>query len=278
MGNNPAPQNPTIPQKGQELTLDANNPYLRIVSVNPQSPEAALGLQPFLHFIVHVSHASPNFNLEKDFYQWVIQNEEREVTIYLYHLLTREVVPKKLKPSRQWEGADALLGIKVRAERLAHAKNGIFRVNGLCRYDLKGLLYPGEDFVLTAKEFAYKEPKELKEKMKTMGGCHLVVYSLAKQTLRFEELDLCNGSLGIEIGTGVLNDLDYNFALLTKDNKKDNFSQVSNFASEKVGLAGKGIELQSVGVSQGTDQMENGEHQKIKNVSDHTGEEEINEI
>ena len=143
--------------------------------------------------------------------------------LYLYHILTRQVSAIKVTPSREWQNADALLGLKVRAEKLAQAKQCIFRVNGLCRYDLKGLLRPGEDFVLTAKKFSYKDPKELKEKMHTMGQCELVVYSLVKQTLRFEELDLCNGSLGIEIGTGMLNDLDYNFALVAKDNKKGNW-------------------------------------------------------
>ena len=202
-----------------ELVLDANETYLRITSVSPKSPEFSLNIKPFFHFIVKVSPCKPGFNLERDFFQWLIENENKSVKIFLYHTLEKKLEIKEITPNRNWPEADSLLGIKTRAETLSSAQSSVFRINGICRYDFKGILVPKEDFILTAKDFVYQDVVELKSKIERFGECQIMVYNLAKNELREETLNLHGGQLGLEIGKGLLNDLDYNYGLFRKSQR-----------------------------------------------------------
>ena len=212
-------QNVDMRSTTNELVLDANETYLRITSVSPKSPEFALNIKPFFHFIVRVSPCKPNFNLERDFFQWLIENENKSVKIYLYHTLEKKLEIKEIIPNRNWPGADSLLGIKTRAESLSSAQSSVFRINGICRYDFKGVLVPREDFIIAAKDFAYTDISELKNKIERFGECQIMVYNLAKNILREETLNLQGGQLGLEVGRGLLNDLDYNYGLFRKSQR-----------------------------------------------------------
>jgi hypothetical protein len=218
-----------------ELVLDANTPYLRLTSITPNSPEASLNLSPFFHFIVKVSPCKPNFSLERDFYQWVIENENKPVKLYMYNILEKKLEIKEITPNRNWKGADSLLGIKTRSETLSSAQSSIFRINGICRYDYKGFLVPREDFIIAAKDFVYSDLGELKSKIQRFGECQIMIYNLAKNHLREESLNLQGGQLGLEIGKGLLNDLDYNYSLFRKTQQNKRQSNTSELNSLKTG-------------------------------------------
>lgn len=209
-----------------ELVLDANTKYLRITSVTRDSPEARLQISPFFHFIVQVAPCKPGFSLERDFYQWVIENENKTVKLFMYNILEKKLEIREITPNRNWKGADSLLGIKTRVETLSSAQSSIFRINGICRYDYKGVLVPREDFIIAAKDFVYGDLAELKSKIERFGECLIMVYNLARNQLREESLNLQGGQLGLEIGKGLLNDLDYNYSLFRK-------SQMKKMASDR---------------------------------------------
>lgn len=215
------------PVRNSELVLDANHSYLRVISVSPKSPEFSLGISPFFHFIVKVSPCKPDFNLERDFYQWVIENENKQVKLYLYHSLEKKLEIKEIVPNRNWPGADSLLGIKTRAETLLSAQSSVFRINGICRYDFKGVVTPREDFIIAARDFVFKDLNELKTKIERFGECQVMIYNLARNELREVGLSLQNGKLGLEIGRGLLNDLDYNYGMFRKSqvSERKRFSQ-----------------------------------------------------
>lgn len=209
-------KSPETPARNDELVLDANQTYLRVISVTPNSPEFSLGISPFFHFIVKVSPCPPGFSLERDFYQWVIENENKQVKLFLYHSLQKKLEIKEIVPNRNWPGADSLLGIKTRAESLLSAQSSVFRINGICRYDFKGVLIPREDYIIAARDFVFKDLPELKSKIERFGECQVMVYNLASDELREVGLSLQNGKLGLEIGKGLLNDLDYNYGMFRK--------------------------------------------------------------
>jgi hypothetical protein len=278
MGTNQS-QDVNTKSGNNELVLDANQTYLRITSVTPKSPEFSLNIDPFFHFIVKVHPCKNNFNLERDFYQWVIENENKTVKLFLYHTLEKKLEIKEIVPNRNWPNADSLLGIKTRAESLSSAHSSVFRINGICRYDFKGVLVPREDFIIAAKDFVFTDLNELKSKIERFGECQIMIYNLAKNELREETLNLQGGQLGLEIGKGLLNDLDYNYGLFRKSQRNNQGKQKKTIAKLRQG--NEQIEL--ISKSEEIPKIEAKEVEQIMDVNDSEKEEAkkedvINEI
>lgn len=81
-----------------------------------------------MDFIVDVVDKPPNFVLPKDFYKFIIANENKEIDLVLYNILSKEFRRVKILLTRNWEGADFLLGFKVRFEDISLAQKNMYRV------------------------------------------------------------------------------------------------------------------------------------------------------
>lgn len=78
--------------------------------------------------MIGVRPAKEGFLLIRDFSNLIIENEDKEVELDVVNSITniRRVV--KLVPNRKWEGADSLLGLKLRGEKVSVARNSILRI------------------------------------------------------------------------------------------------------------------------------------------------------
>ena len=66
--------------------------------------------------------------MERDFYKYIIDNEEKDVLLVVYNIITKERRVVSIFLNRKWPGADFLLGFRVRYESIDVASKNIFRV------------------------------------------------------------------------------------------------------------------------------------------------------
>ena len=66
--------------------------------------------------------------MERDFYKYIIDNENKDVLLIVYNIITKEKRIVNIFLNRNWPGADFLLGFRVRYESIEIATNNIYRV------------------------------------------------------------------------------------------------------------------------------------------------------
>jgi hypothetical protein len=71
---------------------------------------------------------SPVKSFYIDFFNQIIENEDREVEIVVVNILENKERVVKVVPNMQWKNADGLLGVKLRYECVDFCENSIFQV------------------------------------------------------------------------------------------------------------------------------------------------------
>jgi hypothetical protein len=213
---------------------------LRVIKIFEESPAASIGLGIYTDFIIDVLEKPPNFNLENDFYKFIIDHENKQINFKIFNVLTREVRVVPFKPSRDWPNADFLLGFKVRYESASSASENIFRITGLKNRNLFDRIHIQDDFFIAIVEFIYKDLDELKTKLCLYPKVEIVVYNLVKARVRTIEFELePDQGLGFEIASGYLHDLNYLIQNSQKELKKSSDQKMYYGDTEKKGLFGK---------------------------------------
>jgi len=116
-----------------------------------------LDLTPFVDYITRVEDVGDQFLLRKDFYKHVMYLENKEMICEVYNILTEKVRRVSLKPSRNWENADGLLGLKIRYSIIAEAQSAIFRVLNVIENGpaSKADICIGTDFIIGCIQFEF---------------------------------------------------------------------------------------------------------------------------
>ena len=241
-----------------------NNPSndlmgLRVTKIMEKSPAEETDLEPYVDFIVDVRERPAKFSLENDFYKLVIEHENKTLHFRVYNILTRSDREVAFKPRRDWEGADFLLGFKVRHESATKAQENIYRITGLKNPKLFDRIAVNSEFFLAFAEFVFADLDELREKLALFRKCEVALYSLESNSVRTLELDCGHGQgLGFEIASGYLHDLGLIYASnqrarLAPRPSTDKYadfrdSEKTGLSSDSAGgsLSGKVHEMQSL--------------------------------
>lgn len=183
---------------------------LRVTRVSPHSPAAATDLQPYTDFVVGVKDAPDSFRLDADFYKHVIEREGSTAVFFVFNLLTGTRRAVELRLSRDWPGADFLLGFKVRHESVDAARANMYRVSAVHAEQLRDRLAPGSDFLIAVAEFVFADLADLRRKLALYRACELVVFNLREERVRRVPIQYdAKRGIGFEVATGYLHDLSY---------------------------------------------------------------------
>ena len=197
---------------------------LRITRISPQSPASKTDLQAYTDFILAIHDADKSFSLETDFYKYIIDNENKTLVLVIYNILTKKQRYIELLPTREWPGADFLLGFKVRYESVTNAEANMYRISKVVEPNLKHELQALYDFFIAVNEFEYSDINDLKRKLSLYQRCELVIYNIEDGDVRNVKVNYDRKSgLGFEIAQGYLHDLSYLYGLkmLEKAKLKD---------------------------------------------------------
>lgn len=61
----------------------------RILKIHDAAPASKKDFWPFTDFIVNVKNAPENFSFDKDFYKFIISNENKEISLIVYNILDK---------------------------------------------------------------------------------------------------------------------------------------------------------------------------------------------
>lgn len=187
---------------------------LRVTKVSPHSPASRTDLQAYTDFVIAISGTGEGFSLETDFYKFVIENEKKMLVFHVYNILTKRLRQVEVQPSRDWPGADFLLGFKVRYESITSAEANMFRVNRVVEPGLVDQVQPLYDFFIAVNEFEFSDVEDLKRKLSLYQKCELVMYNIEECGVRNVTVNSLKGKgLGFEIAQGYLHDLCYLYGL-----------------------------------------------------------------
>jgi hypothetical protein len=183
---------------------------LRIIKILEHSPASTSNLQIYSDFIVDILEKSDNFVLERDFYKFIIDHENKTVNFKVFNILTKDTRVVAFMPSRDWPNADFLLGFKVRNESITAANENIYRISGIKNQILNDRIFVHDDFFIAMSDVIYKNLEELKEKLQFLRKAEVVVFNLHKIEVRVVEIDIVPlQGLGFEISSGYLHDLSF---------------------------------------------------------------------
>eukprot|EP00826_Nyctotherus_ovalis_P012484 TRINITY_DN13307_c0_g1_i4.p2 TRINITY_DN13307_c0_g1~~TRINITY_DN13307_c0_g1_i4.p2 ORF type:complete len:205 (+),score=56.19 TRINITY_DN13307_c0_g1_i4:155-769(+) len=179
----------------------------RITSIDPDSPLSNLGIEPMLDFIVYADVVTP-------FEEYLSNNENKETTIKLYNIVTREFRELTATP-RKWQG-EGLLGVNVRFEDYvtAHAR-AIHVLNFYVNSPLhKAGFVNYKDYILGTDESGFDSIEQFKKciashdkKDVTLWVYNAEERKVRKTTLRPDKDWGGQGMLGGDIGFGALHSL-----------------------------------------------------------------------
>ena len=194
---------------------------LRVTKVSPNSPATNTDLMAYTDFITAVVDAGEGFNLENDFYKYVIENENKKIVLNVYNILTKKNRLIGIVASRDWPNADFLLGFKVRYESIHAAELNIYRISRVIDVNLKKEIHPLFDFLIAVNEFTFKDIGDLKEKLSLYQKCELVIFNLEDTEVRKVPINYNRKKgIGFEIASGYLHDLSYLYGLKLMENSK----------------------------------------------------------
>jgi len=188
---------------------DQNGGY-RIFKVNPKSPADEAGLEVFFDYILEINGEKLDSN-QKDFFNRVVANENKEMALTIYSIKTNETRQLKIVP-RQW-GGTGLLGATVRYDHFDIQDNGGIRVLDVFPNSPAhiGGLVGFKDFLLGTPEFIFRDVDELVDIVNRSINkeVKINVYNVDLETTR--EVTIVpntewggDGCLGCDIGTGLL--------------------------------------------------------------------------
>lgn len=187
---------------------------LRITKISPQSPASKTDIQPYVDFIVNLHGVEKNFNIDTDFYKYIIANENKTLVFIMYNILTKKQRYIELIPSRDWPGADFLLGFKVRYESITNAEGNMYRISKVIEPSLAVEIQPLFDFFIAVNEFEFSGIDDLKQKLNMYQKCELIIYNLEDSEIRNVKVNYDRKKgLGFEISQGYLHDLSYLYGL-----------------------------------------------------------------
>ena len=118
---------------------------LRIIELSKESPAGHTVLQPFVDFVIDLKNKPDHFSLEHDFYKFVIENENKDVELLIYNILSQKSRVVKFKLTRDWPNSRNLPTFPSRMR----TRKGTWRhlhttplLIGLLQRDLAGYLSP----------------------------------------------------------------------------------------------------------------------------------------
>ena len=150
---------------GNSSTTNKGNFGFRILSVNENAPAQNRHLRPYTDFVVDIKEKPENFQLDRDFYKFVIANEDKEVHFIFYNILDRKRRVERISLSRQWKDADFLLGFKIRYESIDLAQQNMYRVLKVTNPELSSRIQEKNYFFLAVKEFIFDNLADFKERI-----------------------------------------------------------------------------------------------------------------
>lgn len=181
---------------------------LRVIKISEQSPISHTDLKIYTDFVVDIKNKPINFKLEHDFYKYVIENENQQIELLVYNILSQKTRTIKFKLTRDWPNSDFLLGFKVRFENLANAEQNMYRVLSIINPNLLNQIKANTFFFLAVNEFVFDDLDDLRTKLGLYNKCEIVFFDLESEDVLLIPFNYDKRKgLGFEIGSGYLHDL-----------------------------------------------------------------------
>lgn len=119
-----------------------------------------------------VETTDPDFNLRKDFYKHIMNSENKLISLHVYSVLTQETRTVKIKPSRNWENADGLLGLKIRWALVTDPTQSIFRIVNIIPGSpaSEANLVVSLDFIVGCLQFEFMDMSHFFEEIEGICG------------------------------------------------------------------------------------------------------------
>ena len=174
----------------------------RIIDIFPGSPGEKSGLQIYLDFIISIN-GTELLKSELPFQELIKNNENCCVTLEVLSLKNMETREVKLTP-KVWEG-DGLIGVNLSYEDSIEVMKNIIHVTNVFPDTpaSNSGLKEGE-FIIGCKESKIRTADDIQAILDKNGEINLVVYSKFDKKVRNVLLESIDGSIGIEIATGVM--------------------------------------------------------------------------
>ena len=179
-----------------------SHPGYRVIEIHKDSPGEKAGLRLYLDFIVSIN--GTNLQDSQIPLQDLIKlNENCSITLGVMGLDSMSIREIIVTPS-VWEG-EGLLGVNLRYEDASEALQNILHITQVfpCMPGSNAGLVNGE-YILGSKEAKIKDSSELRDIVMQNGEITLVVYNKQTSGIRWVLLESVDGSIGLEIATGVL--------------------------------------------------------------------------
>ena len=84
----------------------------RVVGIIPESPAEEVGIEPQIDFIRY----NPNQSGGKLFSEYLIENENKDLNIFVYNIIQQDNRLVKVRIHRDWGEHNSLLGATIRYE------------------------------------------------------------------------------------------------------------------------------------------------------------------
>ena len=174
----------------------------RLIDIQKDSPGEKAGLRLYLDFIVSINGTNL-LESQIPLQDLIRLNENCTITLGVLGLDSMSIREITVAPS-VWEG-EGLLGVNLRYEDASEALQNILHITKVFPNTpaSNAGIVDGE-YILGSKEAKIKDSSELREILMQNGEITLVVYNKDSKGVRWVLLESVDGSLGVEIATGVM--------------------------------------------------------------------------
>lgn len=214
MGNEPSNQSDGSGAAGNQPGWEVG---LRVLNTKPNSPARDAGLVPFQDFIVGIEEHVPGFSIRNDFSPYVSHKENQDCWVLVHNCFTGVTRSVNLQPRRTWEGADSLLGVKLRTENIPNAISSVAKISAVTSGSpaYQANIVPDRDYLIGCIQFDFRSIEEFSTKLQLFMGIEadpsLDLYIVDIGTLQGRLVKVkpnnlwkgANSLLGIEFGVGI---------------------------------------------------------------------------
>lgn len=179
-----------------------SKPGYRIMQIIENSPGFDKGFVEFLDFIVSIN-GTDILESSLPFQDLIKANLGCPVTLGVFSILDMEVREICVTP-QVWDG-DGLLGLHMRYEDAMQAANNIMRVTKVfpdSSASRAGLI-EGE-YIVGCKEIKINDSEDISNAIAKLKTITLAVFNKDDKNVHFLKLNSEDGSIGIEVASGVM--------------------------------------------------------------------------
>lgn len=179
----------------------------RIVEVLKGSPGETSGFQPYLDFIISIN-GTDLIESQILFQDLIKSNENCPITLGVISLETMELREVQVTPAA-WEGK-GLLGMNLRFEDITQAMENILHITKVFpNTPAANAGLQENEYILGSQDSKIHDSSDIQAILERNGEIKLAIYNKSHKSVRIAILESVDGSVGVEIASGVLHRLNH---------------------------------------------------------------------